>query len=51
MRLTAFTDYAPRLLIRLADDPSRVFTMAYSGSCGKHPKAAPLPALKSKANG
>ena len=29
MRLTAFTDYAPRSLMRLADDPSRVFTMAY----------------------
>ena len=31
MRLTAFANYAPRLLTRLADDPSRVFTMAYPG--------------------
>ena len=51
MRLTAFTDYAPRSLMRLADDPSRVFTMAYPGQLWKAPKAAPLAALKGKANG
>ncbi len=52
MRPTAFADYAPRLPMRLADDPSRVFITAYPGQLWKAPgKPAPLAALKGKANG